>query len=268
MLPNIFRELDDKNNFFLIAGPCVVENQSVCFEVAEYVKSICEKLHIPFIFKSSYKKANRSSIHSFTGIGDEKALQILARVREQFNVPILTDVHSVEEVKLASDYVDVLQIPAFLCRQTELLDAAGKSGLSVNIKKGQFLAPEAMHHAVKKVEETGNRNIMVTERGFSFGYGDLIVDFRSVPVMKKMNYPVIVDCTHSNQKPNQPSGITGGKPEFIDTIARAAIAVGADGLFLETHPDPGKALSDGANMLELGELDSMMQRLVRIRNSI
>lgn len=257
----------DSGNFFLLAGPCVVESEELVMEVAEKVFEMTNRLQIPYVFKSSYRKANRSRSDSFTGIGDEKALEILAKVKQKFDLPVVTDIHTAGEAALAAQYVDVLQIPAFLCRQTDLLQAAGETGKYVNVKKGQFLSPESMEHAVKKVKETGNDNVWLTERGTTFGYQDLVVDFRGIPVMKKFA-PTIMDCTHSLQQPNQSSGVTGGRPDMIETIARAAIAVGADGLFIETHPNPAVAKSDGANMLRLDLLESMLERLVRIRKAI
>lgn len=256
------------NNFFLLAGPCVVEGQEITFEIARKIKTICESLHIPFVFKASYKKANRTSIESFTGIGNQEALEILGNIRKELKVPVVTDIHSEAEAKLAANYVDILQIPAFLCRQTDLLLAAAATGRWVNIKKGQFLSPESMRFALEKVKQTGNQFVMATERGTTFGYQDLVVDFRSVPIMKLMNVPVVVDCTHSLQQPNQSSGITGGDPSMIATIARAAIAVGADGLFIETHPRPDMALSDGANMLQLDHLEPLLNQLVKIREVV
>lgn len=257
----------DSGNFFLIAGPCVVENEEVVFKTAQKIKEITERLEIPFIFKSSYKKANRSRIDSFTGIGDEKALNILQNVSDDLAVPVLTDVHSVQDVEMAAPFVDVLQIPAFLCRQTDLLVAAAKSGKTVNIKKGQFLSPEAMQFAVDKVVDSGNDKVWITERGTTFGYTDLIVDFRGIPVMKQYA-PTVLDITHSLQQPNQSSGVTGGKPELIETIAKAGIAVGVDGIFIETHPNPAEAKSDGANMLRLELLENLLTKLVKIRKAI
>lgn len=236
-------------------------------EVAGQLREMTDKLGIPFIFKSSYRKANRSRKDSFTGIGDENALQILADVRAHLQVPVVTDIHSAPEAAMAAQFVDVLQIPAFLCRQTDLLEAAGMTGKTVNVKKGQFLSPEAMEHAVNKVRETGNELVLITERGTTFGYQDLVVDFRGIPVMKQFA-PVVMDCTHSLQQPNQPSGVTGGKPGLIETIAKAAIAVGADGLFIETHPNPAKAKSDGANMLPLERMEAMLEKLLRIQEAV
>ncbi len=257
----------ESDNFFLLAGPCVVESEELTREVAKKVQDITDRLKIPFIFKASYRKANRSRKDSFTGIGDEKALGILARIREDFNLPIVTDIHTAEEAKLAAQYVDILQIPAFLCRQTDLLLAAGETGKIVNIKKGQFLAPESMQHAANKVVETGNSNVMLTERGTTFGYQDLIVDFRGIPTMRSFGFPVVIDLTHSLQQPNQSSGVTGGRPELIETIGKASIAVGADGIFIETHPDPKDALSDGANMLNINNLENLLTKLVAIRKT-
>tara|TARA_B100000795_G_scaffold68486_1_gene47485 strand:+ start:282 stop:1094 length:813 start_codon:yes stop_codon:yes gene_type:complete len=255
-------------NFFLIAGPCAIESEAMAMEIAEKILNITNKLEIPFIFKGSYRKANRSRLDSFTGIGDIKALEILKKVGERFNIPTLTDIHSVEEAVIAAAYVDVLQIPAFLCRQTDLLVSAAKTGKVINIKKGQFLSPESMDHAVRKIKESGNNSIMLTDRGTMFGYQDMVVDFRGIPAMQKFGVPVILDITHSLQKPNQSSGITGGKPELIETIAKAGIATGVDGIFLETHPDPRKAKSDGENMLQLGNLEDLLTKLVKIRKAI
>lgn len=263
-----YQNIISNKNFFLIAGPCVVESYETTFLVAEKVKEICKKLEIPFIFKASYKKANRSSISSFSGIGDEKALNILSEIKKALNLPIITDIHSIEDTTLASKHVDILQIPAFLCRQTELLIAAGKTGLPVNIKKGQFVSPESMKYAADKVKSTGNSKIFLTERGTTFGYQDLVVDYRSIPIMQKTGYPVILDCTHSLQQPNQSSGITGGLPELIETIAKAGIAVGVNGIFIETHPIPSKALSDGANMLQLDLIENLLKKLVKIKKSL
>ncbi len=258
----------DSGNFFLLAGPCVVEDEMLTREIANRIKEIAEKLKIPYIFKASYRKANRSRSDSFQGIGDEKALIVLGKIREDFDIPVVTDIHSVEEARIAAQYVDVLQIPAFLCRQTDLLHAAAKTGKFVNIKKGQFLSPQSMEHAANKVLEMGNGNVMLTERGTTFGYQDLIVDFRGIPIMKTFGFPVIMDVTHSLQQPNQNSGVTGGMPNLIETIAKAAISVGVDGLFIETHPNPSRALSDGANMLKLDLLESLLDKLIRIRSAI
>ncbi len=255
-------------NFFLIAGPCLVESKDLCFEVAGKVKDLCKAYDIPYIFKSSYRKANRSRGDAFIGIGDELALEILGEVNRHFQVPVTTDIHSDPEAALAAQYVDVLQIPAFLCRQTSLLEAAARTGKTVNIKKGQFMSAEAMKHAVQKVVAQKNESVWLTDRGNSFGYNDLIVDFRNIPIMRSFNVPVIMDCTHSLQRPNLSSGGTGGSPEYISTIAKAAIAVGADGLFIETHPEPAIAKSDGANMLPLNQLDALLDQLTKIRRAI
>lgn len=256
------------NNFFLIAGPCVVENDTMPFEIAEKVNSICKKLQIPFIFKASYRKANRTSATSFTGIGDEKALQLIRAVGDKFHLPVTTDIHTAQEAALAAKYVDVLQIPAFLCRQTDLLLAAAATGKIVNVKKGQFVSGPAMKFAVDKIKLAGNDFVWLTERGNSFGYQDLIVDYRNITWMKEHYVPVIMDCTHSLQQPNQTSGVTGGNPQLIETIAKAAIAVGADGLFIETHPDPATAKSDGANMLRLDLLEPLLEKLVKLRAAV
>ena len=258
----------DSGMFFLMAGPCVVENESMLREVAETACRITERLKIPYIFKASYRKANRSRLDSFSGIGDEKALKLLAGIRREFGVPVVTDIHNPEEAAMAAEYVDVLQIPAFLCRQTDLLVAAARTGKVINIKKGQFLAPEAMAFAAGKIVEAGNPNVMLTDRGTTFGYYDLIVDMRAIPTMQRLGYPVVTDITHSLQQPNQSSGVTGGQPEMIETIARASVAAGVDGLFLETHPDPSVAKSDGANMLRLDLLEGLLKRLCRIRETI
>ncbi len=258
----------DSGMFFLMAGPCVVENESMLHEVAETACRITERLKIPYIFKASYRKANRSRLDSFSGIGDEKALKLLAEIRREFGVPVVTDIHNPEEAAMAAEYVDVLQIPAFLCRQTDLLVAAARTGKVINIKKGQFLAPEAMAFAAGKIVEAGNPNVMLTDRGTTFGYYDLIVDMRAIPTMQRLGYPVVTDITHSLQQPNQSSGVTGGQPEMIETIARASVAAGVDGLFLETHPDPSIAKSDGANMLRLDLLEGLLERLCRIRETI
>ena len=254
--------------FFLMAGPCVVEDADMLKTVAETACRITERLRIPYIFKASYRKANRSRLDSFSGIGDEKALKLLADIRRGFGVPVVTDIHNPEEAAIAAEYVDVLQIPAFLCRQTDLLVAAAKTGKVVNLKKGQFLAPEAMSFAAGKVRDAGNPNVMLTDRGTTFGYYDLIVDMRGIPAMQNLGYPVVMDITHSLQQPNQTSGVTGGQPEMIETIARASVAAGVDGLFIETHPNPAIAKSDGANMLALDRLESLLERLARIRETI
>lgn len=258
----------NSSNFFLMAGPCAIEGEEIALRIADRIVRITDKLNIPYIFKGSYRKANRSRVDSFTGIGDEKALKILRKVKDTFGVPVVTDIHESHEAEMASLYVDVLQIPAFLCRQTELLVAAGKTGKVVNIKKGQFLSAESMQFAVDKVVETGNEKVILTDRGNTFGYQDLIVDFRGIPVMKSFDVPVVMDCTHSLQQPNQSTGVTGGKPALIETIAKAAIAVGADGLFIETHPDPANAKSDGANMLHLDLLEELLVKLTRIREAL
>ena len=258
----------ESGNFFLIAGPCVVEDEDTPYRIAEEIKEIAEKLKIPYIFKASYKKANRSKLDSFTGIGDKDALKIISRIGRELNIPTLTDIHAEKEANIAAEYVDVLQIPAFLCRQTELLVAAAQTGKPVNIKKAQFLSAESMQFAVDKVVKSGNDRVMITDRGNMFGYHDLVVDFRNIPILKRTGYPVVLDITHSLQKPNQASGVTGGAPEMIETIAKAGIAAGADGLFIETHPDPSNALSDGENMLNLGLLEDLLTRLVKIRKAI
>lgn len=258
----------ETNNFLLIAGPCVVEGESIVFEVAEHLTRLSEKYHLPFVFKASYRKANRSRVDSFSGIGDLKALKILTGVRNRFNVPVITDIHIPDEAAIAAQYVDILQIPAFLCRQTDLLVAAAKTDKWINIKKGQFLSGASMKHAVEKVRDSGNNNIMLTDRGNMFGYQDLIVDFRNIPEMKKIGVPVIMDITHSLQQPNQESGVSGGNPVMIETIGKAAISVGADGIFIETHPDPSIAKSDGANMLRLLELEDLLIKLVALRKTI
>lgn len=258
----------DPNNFFLIAGPCVVESEEIVFEVAEKVSALCKKHNIPYILKASYRKANRTSATSFTGMGDEKGLAILQKVAKHFNLPCTTDIHSEPEAAMAAAYVDILQIPAFLCRQTELLLAAGETGKIVNVKKGQFLSGGSMKFAVEKIKNTGNHKVMLTERGTTFGYQDLVVDYRNIPIMQESGVPVVMDCTHSLQQPNQTSGVTGGNPLMIGTIASAAIATGADGLFIETHPDPSCALSDGANMLKLELLEELLVKLVKLRKAV
>jgi 2-dehydro-3-deoxyphosphooctonate aldolase (KDO 8-P synthase) len=258
----------DSGMFFLIAGPCVVENETMPFEIAEHIDALCRKFEIPYIFKASYRKANRSRSDSFTGIGDEKAMNLIRMVGETCDIPVLTDIHTEMEALIAGSFVDVLQIPAFLCRQTDLLIAAGKTGKTVNIKKGQFVSAESMRFAIDKVYSTGNKKVMLTERGTTFGYNDLVVDFRNIPDMKSFGVPVVMDVTHSLQQPNQSSGVTGGRPGMIETIAKAAIAAGCDGLFIETHPDPGVAKSDGANMLKLDLLEGLLEKLVRIRKAL
>jgi 2-dehydro-3-deoxyphosphooctonate aldolase (KDO 8-P synthase) len=258
----------DSKNFLLIAGPCVIETEEIVFQTAEHLKMLSEKYRIPFIFKSSYRKANRSKAGSFSGIGDQKALKMLAEAGKKFSVPVITDIHNPDEAGMAAEYVDALQIPAFLCRQTDLLVAAAKTGKWVNIKKGQFLSGSAMKFAVEKVKEAGNERIMLTDRGNMFGYQDLIVDFRNIPEMQKIGVPVIMDITHSLQQPNQEAGVSGGKPEMIETIGKAAISVGADGIFIETHPDPSIAKSDGANMLKLSRMDDLLRKLTLIRDTV
>ncbi len=256
------------DKFFLIAGPCAVESEDICFEIAEQLVAVTSELNIPFIYKASYKKANRTKLDSFITIGEEKALQILSDVKAHFNIPILTDVHETTDCDKVKDIVDVIQIPAFLCRQTDLLLAAGKTGKTVNIKKGQFVSADMMQFAVEKVLSTGNNNILLTERGTLFGYNDLIVDFRNIPLMRQTGFPVIFDATHSVQQPNKSEGISGGKPEFIETLSKCAIAAGADGIFMETHPNPEQALSDGANMLSLSEVKGLMEKLIRMKSAL
>ena len=258
----------ESGNFFLMAGPCAIEGEEIAMQIAERLKGLTDSLQIPLIFKGSYRKANRSRLDSFTGIGDEKALRILQKVSREFDVPTVTDIHETEEAAMAAEYVDVLQIPAFLCRQTDLLIAAAKTGKVVNIKKGQFLSGAAMRFAVEKIQDSGNEKVILTDRGNSFGYSDLVVDFRNLPEMKAIGAPVVMDVTHSLQQPNQSSGVTGGKPALIETIAKAAIAVGADGLFIETHPQPSVAKSDGANMLPLDQLENLLKKLIRIRQAV
>jgi 2-dehydro-3-deoxyphosphooctonate aldolase (KDO 8-P synthase) len=258
----------DKDSFFLIAGPCVVESEELISEVAEKVSQTCQKLGIPYIFKSSYRKANRTSASSFTGLGDEIGLSLVKKIGQRFKLPTTSDIHTAEEAGIAANYVDILQIPAFLCRQTDLLLAAGKTGKIVNVKKGQFVSGEAMKFAVEKIRKGGNEKVMLTERGTTFGYQDLVVDYRNIPIMRQQNVPVVMDCTHSLQQPNQSSGVTGGNPQMIGTIAKAAIASGADGLFIETHPNPAVAKSDGANMLRLELLEGLLEQLVRLRKAV
>ncbi len=255
-------------NFFLLAGPCVIEDEKMALDIAERVLAMTSALSIPYVFKGSYRKANRSRIDSFTGIGDIKALEILRKVRETFRIPVVTDIHTAEEAAIAAEYVDILQIPAFLCRQTDLLVAAAKTGRMVNIKKGQFLSPDAMRHAVQKVRDAGNNQVAITERGTTFGYQDLIVDYRGIPEMQKNGCPVILDVTHSLQQPNQMTGVTGGRPDMIETVARAGIAVGADGIFIETHQNPAVAKSDGANMLPLNKMSHLLSHLTLLRTAV
>lgn len=269
MLPeNSLLKYPYPEKFLLIVGPCAIEGESMAMTIAEKVVSLSNKYQLPTIFKGSYRKANRSRNDSFTGIGDEKALRILQKIHNEFQIPVITDIHSANEAAFAAQFVDALQIPAFLCRQTDLLEAAAKTGKIVNIKKGQFLSPEAMKFAVDKVRDSGNNNIMLTERGNSFGYHDLIVDYRGIPEMQKNNCPVILDITHSLQQPNQATGVTGGKPQLIETIAKAGIAVGADGIFIETHPSPSTAKSDGANMLQLDLLENLLIKLIALRKVV
>ncbi|MFA8451583.1 MAG: 3-deoxy-8-phosphooctulonate synthase [Bacteroidales bacterium] len=259
----------DSGNFFLLAGPCVIEDEKSPLSIAEQLVAITDKLQIPFVFKASYRKANRSRIDSFSGIGDKKALEVLGKIRKEFNIPVVTDIHNPEEAAMAAEYVDILQIPAFLCRQTDLLLAAAKTNKVVNIKKGQFLSPESMKFAVNKVRECGNDKVAITDRGTMFGYGDLIIDYRGIPTMQKENNcPVILDITHSLQQPNTTSGVTGGRPDLIETVAKAGVAVGVDGLFIETHPNPGEAKSDGANMLNLSLIEDLLTKLIRLRKAI
>ena len=263
--------LKEYNNdmFFLLAGPCVVEGEEITHQIASELKGICDRLQIPFVFKASYRKANRSKASSFTGIGDREGLQVLKDIKNELQVPIVTDIHNPAEAELATSYdVDILQIPAFLCRQTDLLEAAAATGKYVNIKKGQFLAPSSMKFAAEKVAGCGNSNIILTDRGTQFGYGDLIVDYRGIPQMQETGYPVVLDITHSLQQPNQSSGVTGGQPQLIETVAKAGIAVGADGLFMETHPNPAVAKSDGANMLKLEYVEALLNKLIAIRKVI
>ena len=256
------------NNFFLLAGPCVIEGEEMALDIAEKMVKITSQLDIPYVFKGSYRKANRSRIDSFTGIGDEKALKVLKKVRETFGIPVVTDIHAADEAAMAAEYVDILQIPAFLCRQSDLLIAAAKTGKVVNIKKGQFLAPDAMKFAAQKVIESGNNQVLLTDRGTTFGYQDLIIDYRGIPKMQETGCPVILDITHSLQQPNTTSGVTGGLPHLIETVAKAGIAVGVDGIFMETHQNPSVAKSDGANMLPLAQVESLLEKLVRIRQAV
>ena len=260
--------LKNSENFFLLAGPCVIEGEDMALRIAERVVTMTDRLNIPYVFKGSYRKANRSRLDSFTGIGDEKALKVLQKVRDTFGVPVVTDIHAPEEAAMAAEYVDILQIPAFLCRQTDLLVAAAKTGKIVNIKKGQFLSPGAMRFAADKVVEAGNSQVMLTERGTTFGYQDLLVDYRGISEMQTFGHPVVLDVTHSLQQPNQTSGVTGGMPALIETVAKAGVAVGVDGLFMETHEDPTVAKSDGANMLKLDLLEGLLEKLIRIRQAI
>ena len=258
----------DENNFFLIAGPCVVESEELLMEVADKVYSICKNLGIPYVFKASYRKANRTSGSSFTGLGDDLALGMINHVKKKFSLPATTDIHTKEEAVLAAQHVDILQIPAFLCRQTDLLEAAARTGKIVNVKKGQFVSGEAMKFAVDKIKNAGNLKIILTERGTTFGYQDLVVDYRNIPIMRSHGVPVVMDCTHSLQQPNQSGGVTGGNPQMIETIAKAAIATGADGLFIETHPNPAIAKSDGANMLKLDLLAPLLEKLTKLRKAV
>jgi 2-dehydro-3-deoxyphosphooctonate aldolase (KDO 8-P synthase) len=268
-LNNLFSNQSyDPDNFFLVAGPCVVESEELVMEVADKVSALCRNMGIPYVFKASYRKANRTSASSFTGLGDETGLELIKKVADKYTLPVTTDIHSAREAALAAGYVDILQIPAFLCRQTELLVAAGETGKIVNIKKGQFVSGESMKFAVEKVRNTGNEKVILTERGTTFGYQDLVVDYRNIPWMQQLGVPVVMDCTHSLQQPNQTSGVTGGNPQLIGTIAKAAIAAGANGLFIETHPNPAVAKSDGANMLQLSRLEELLAMLVKLRKAV
>ncbi len=268
-LYDLFNNQDyDKNNFFLIAGPCIVEGEELVMEVADTVFNLCKNLGIPYVFKASYRKANRTSASSFTGIGDEAAMQLIKKVSDTYKIPTTSDIHAHDEAAPAAKYIDILQIPAFLCRQTDLLVAAAETGNIINVKKGQFLSGESMKFAVDKIKKAGNNKVMLTERGNTFGYQDLVVDYRNIPAMQGHGVPVIMDCTHSLQQPNQASGVTGGNPQLIGTIAKAAIATGANGLFIETHPNPSVAKSDGANMLPLQKLEELLVQLLKIRKAI
>ena len=267
-MSQLYTELKNNRSLFLLAGPCVVEGKELLDEVGAQLSYLKKTYNIPIVFKSSYRKANRSRIDSFTGIGDEKALNLLKEAGEKYQLPVITDIHSEADAEMAADYADVLQIPAFLCRQKSLLEAAAKTNKIVNIKKGQFLSPDAMRFAAQKIVDNGNDQVLLTERGTTFGYSDLVVDMRSFPIMKETGFPTVMDVTHSLQQPNQSTGVTGGQPSLITTIASAAIAAGADGLFIETHPNPSVALSDGANMLALDKLESLIIRLIKIKNAI
>ena len=268
-LKDLFKDQSyNPDNFFLIAGPCVVEGEDIVMEIAEKVSSICKRLEIPYIFKASYRKANRTSSSSFTGLGDDIGMKMIQKVGKTFNLPTITDVHTHEECAIAAQYVDALQIPAFLCRQSDLLLAAAETGKIINVKKGQFVSGDAMKFAVEKVVKAGNNKVMLCERGTTFGYQDLVVDYRNIPIMQAHGVPVVMDCTHSLQQPNQTSGVTGGNPQLIETIAKAAIATGAEGLFIETHPNPAVAKSDGANMLPLHLLEDLLEKLIKIRKSV
>jgi 2-dehydro-3-deoxyphosphooctonate aldolase (KDO 8-P synthase) len=258
----------ESGNFLLIAGPCVVESEEIIYETAEKLKDLSDKYMIPLVFKSSYRKANRSKGSSFTGIGDKRALKILSDAGKRFSVPVITDIHNPEEAAMAAEYVDIIQIPAFLCRQSDLLTAAAKTGKWINIKKGQFLSGSSMRFAVEKVKESGNSSIILTDRGNMFGYQDIVVDFRNIPIMQRIGVPVVMDITHSLQQPNQDAGVSGGRPDMIETIGKAAISVGADGIFIETHPDPSVAKSDGANMLRLSEMDGLLKKLCALQKTI
>jgi 2-dehydro-3-deoxyphosphooctonate aldolase (KDO 8-P synthase) len=268
-LSDLFKEQSyNPDNFFLIAGPCVVEDEALLLEVADKVSGICKRLEIPYVFKASYRKANRTSASSFTGIGDDPALELLKKTGQKFHLPITSDIHTAEEAKIAAQYVDILQIPAFLCRQTDILLSSAETGKIVNVKKGQFVSGDAMKFAVDKIRKAGNDKVILTERGTTFGYQDLVVDYRNIPIMQSHGVPVVMDCTHSLQQPNQTSGVTGGNPQMIGTIAKAAIAAGANGLFIETHPNPAVAKSDGANMLQLDRLEKLLEQLVRLRKAV